>query len=101
MTRPNLKGAATVTLPIGAELTIEMVNIYDISLPDNYCGMDMGQVEKYTNFLHDGFVLEPVLIFHDEDRYWLIDGRHRYVAALIAGNSCLRAVVTDSLRMVA
>lgn len=90
-----------MTLPLAAALTIETVLISDINLPDNWCDMSMDQVNKYRDFLLDGYTLAPVLLFHDGDRYWLIDGRHRFVAAVTVGHNQVRAFVTDSLRMVA
>jgi ParB-like chromosome segregation protein Spo0J len=42
-----------------------------------------------------------VLLYRDDSRCWLIDGRHRFVASLVAGISEIEAFVTDGLSMVA
>jgi ParB-like chromosome segregation protein Spo0J len=100
MTRPTLKNG-TVTLTADAVIQYERVPIHAISLPDNHCGMDFHQVEVYAALLRSGVRLEPVLLYRDADRCWLIDGRHRYVANLVAGMNEIEAFVTDGLNMVA
>lgn len=97
--KPILQGR-TVSLPADATLTVGVVPISDIGLPDNHCGMDLAQVGVYTDMIRAGHRLEPVLLLEDGDRFWLIDGRHRFVAAVVAGHSSIEAFITSALNMV-
>jgi hypothetical protein len=100
MTRPVLQHK---TVTIGdSDMWYATVPIHTISLPDNYCAMDMAQVEKYRELLRLGFNLEPVLLFDDRNsqRNWLIDGRHRFFAHVAAGRSTVRAFITNDLVLV-
>jgi len=96
--RPQLKDRTVVMGD--AYPRFGVVPIHMISLPDNYCGMDMAQVEYYVSLLRGGETLAPVLVLQDVDRCWLIDGRHRFLAHIIAGKSEVGALVSTSMKLV-
>jgi hypothetical protein len=98
MTRPQLKDRTVV---MGDEYPrFGVVPIHMISLPDNHCGMDMAQVEYYVALLRGGETLAPVLILQDSDRCWLIDGRHRFLAHIIAGRNSIGALVSHTIELI-
>lgn len=98
MTRPQLQDTTVV---MGESIPrFGMVPIHMVSLPDNHCGMDMAQVQVYTELLLEGQQLPPVLIMQDGDRCWLIDGRHRFLAHIIAGRNVIGAVVSSTIELI-
>lgn len=100
MTRPVLQGG-TVTIKRDT-LRYASVPVHAISLPDNYCGMDMDQVGRYIELLKSGYDLEPVLLFDDTeaDRYWIIDGRHRFFSYVAVGHSTIPAFYSSDVEIV-
>jgi ParB-like chromosome segregation protein Spo0J len=57
----------------------------------------MEKVETYARLIRSGHTLVPVLMYEDENRHWLIDGRHRFLAHIITGQNKIGALVTSSL----
>lgn len=96
--RPALKDRTAVmgdTVP-----RYGLVPIHMVSLPDNHVGMDWAQVEYYATLLKAGHQLVPVLMQQDEDRCWLIDGRHRFLAHIVVGLDVIPAFVSPSIELV-
>lgn len=98
MNSPVLRDGGHAVIPVAAQLQVRLVPIRDIALPDNYCGMDWQHVADLAAVQH-GDHLEPVLLLRWDYGHWLIAGRHRFLAAIIAGRDNILAVVTDRIEI--
>lgn len=95
---PVLRLGGYVVIPKASVTELMFVPVADISLPDNHCAMDLGHVNALVGNLAADEHAPPILVSRSgEDRYHLIDGRHRFVAALILGRYAILAVVTDEI----
>ena len=57
--------------------------------------LDRRLVEHYAQLIEEGVELPPVRVARKGDRYFLLDGFHRYHAHLRAGRATIRAVVCE------
>lgn len=60
--------------------------------------MDPATVKEYAEFLQNGGILPPILVFWDEDAYWVVDGWHRLEAHRQAGHQEIQAIVKQGSR---
>lgn len=97
---PVLRGGGTVTLPADTHLDIRDVPLHEVSLPDNHCAMDVEHVQALTAILRTGSGLPPPLLLEHDHGFWVIEGRHRFLAHAAAGRDHIRAVVTDRIVVV-
>lgn len=97
MTAPILRngGYAIINGRIDAE--IKYVPLADIRIPDNHVTADLLHAGALAALLNTSETvnLPPVLVTPAPDGMWLIDGRHRYIAHIIAGRAYILAVVAD------
>lgn len=93
---PRLRDGGLVV--VGLDMIVEPLPIRDVRLPDNHVGMDVNRAVEYTTLLRAGHELPPPLVYRAPDGcLWLIDGRHRFVAHLMAGRDRITAVTTGYL----
>jgi ParB-like chromosome segregation protein Spo0J len=93
-----LRYGGHVVLPEGAVTTVRTVPVCDIRLPDNSVRMDDAHVVMLAGLVVAGEWFSPVLLSVAGDgTYWLIEGRHRFLATLLLGRDEILAVVTNRL----
>lgn len=96
--KPVLRTGGHVVLPEDAVLQVRMVPISEIRLPDNWASMDVAHVAGLCGLVGRGESLSPVLVSVAGDgTYWLIEGRHRFVTAIMLGRDEILAVVTNQV----
>lgn len=93
--RPTLSAGGHVVT--GGSPYVARVEIADIRLPDNHCAMNLDAVTAYAKLLRAGHTPPPPLVTPnaDGDGYWLLDGRHRFIAHIAAGESSMTVLCTD------
>jgi len=68
------------------------VKIPDVRIRAHF---DPEVLEELKRSVKEVGTLEPILVVHDGDTYWLVDGQHRLEAALLAGKTEIPAVVYE------
>lgn len=100
MNPPVLSAGGYVVLPADATIEVARVPVAEIAFPDNHCAMDMGHVVALEREMREtDSDAPPVLLLRHDAGHWLIEGRHRFVAAVAAGRRDILAVVTDRLHI--
>jgi hypothetical protein len=104
--RPRLSARCWVTIPPDAHLWVARVPLHSVAVPDNAHPMDLDHVAAVTAWmLQTGADAPPVLLLdrRSSSRFvpcWLIEGRHRYTAALAAGRPDILATITNRIELV-
>lgn len=96
--QPILRNGGHVTITEHA--TTQHIPISSIRIPDNHVGADIEHIDTLVRILRDQphTDLEPVLVTPtrtDDDVHWLINGRHRYIAHIIAGRDTILATIAN------
>jgi ParB-like nuclease domain len=60
--------------------------------------LDKTVAEEYAADLKNGATFPPVVVFHDGERYWLVDGYHRTAARELLGHKTVLAEIREGSR---
>jgi hypothetical protein len=63
-----------------------------------WVALDQATVEKYAEALADGATFPAVVVFKDEERYWLADGFYLVAAARLVGRPMVECEVLRGSR---
>jgi hypothetical protein len=98
--KPSLRDGGHVIVPPDATATVRDVLVSDIRLPDNYVGMDVAHCAKLVHLGKQGASFSPPMVCEEGDgTYWLIDGRHRFLATIMLGRDSLLALVLSDVEL--
>ena len=79
-------------------MSLELIPLEKVSFPDKQkkkLTRDKGQIEKMRKEIESGKELLPITVYlHQDGKYKITDGRHRFVAHCLAETGSILAEIT-------